>query len=54
MDPGANPDPFSFEADLQGVKKKNSTFFCFFLLEGTFTSFFKEKNFIKKSEKSRN
>jgi hypothetical protein len=43
MDP--DPNPAVFVTDLQDVIKKLfiSTFFCLLLLEGTFTSFFKDK-----------
>jgi hypothetical protein len=44
-----DPDPALFVRDLQEVKKKQIySIFCFFLAEGTFTSFFKDK----KSERS--
>jgi hypothetical protein len=33
---------------------KHKFFFCLFLFEGTFTSFFKDQKFKKKSQKSRN
>ncbi len=45
MDPDSDPDPAIFVIDLQDVNKKliKKKFFCFLLLEGTFTSFFKYK-----------
>ncbi len=37
------PDPALFDGDLKDAKKKFfSKFFCLFLFEGTFTSFFKD------------
>ncbi len=53
MDPDADPDPAIFIIDLQDANKKLiflKHFFCILLLEGTFTSFFKDK----KSQNSRN
>jgi hypothetical protein len=41
VDPDADPDPSIFIIDLQDANKK---FFCILLFEGTFTSFFKDKN----------
>jgi hypothetical protein len=55
MDPDSDPDPSIFIIDLQDANKKQSffykKFFCIFLLEGTFTSFFKDKK-SKKSQKT--
>jgi len=50
MDP--DPDPSIFIIDLQDANKKiiYKKFFCIFLFEGTFTSFFKDK----KSRRSHN
>ena len=45
-----DPDPAIFVNDLQDV---NKSFLCLFHLEGTFTSFFKDK-VIKKPENIRN
>jgi hypothetical protein len=45
-DPYADPDPSIFIIDLQDADKnklKKNSFFCIFLFEGTFTSFFKDK-----------
>jgi hypothetical protein len=40
----AHPDPSIFIIDLQDANKKLiEKFFCIFLFEGTFTSFFKGK-----------
>jgi hypothetical protein len=47
MDPDS--DPALFVIDLQDSNKKlilKKKFFCFLLFEGTFTSFFKDKNSI--------
>jgi hypothetical protein len=41
-----DPDPAIFVIDLQDASKKlifNLSFFCLLLLEGTFTSYFKDK-----------
>jgi hypothetical protein len=46
MDPDADPDPLIFVRDLYEVNKKLfffSKLFCLLLVEGTFTSFFKDK-----------
>ncbi len=45
-DPDADPDPAIFVTDLQEANKKliKKRFFCFFLFEGTFTSFLKIKS----------
>jgi hypothetical protein len=58
MDPDSylDPDPTIFFIDLQGANKKLIlfySFFCLLLLEGTFTSFFKDKS-QKESQNSRN
>jgi hypothetical protein len=44
--PDADPDPVIFVTGLQDANKKIFflQFFCLLLFEGTFTSFFKEKN----------
>jgi hypothetical protein len=49
-------DPAIFVIDLQDVNKKKVSFnfFCLLLLEGTFTSFLKDKKVTKKSQNSRN
>ncbi len=55
MDP--DPDPAIFVIDLQDANKilsLNKKCFCLLLFEGTFTSFYKEKNAQKKSQNSRN
>jgi hypothetical protein len=47
MDPDPDPDPAIFVIDLQDTNKKPiflKKFFCFLLFEGTFTSYFKDKN----------
>jgi hypothetical protein len=46
MDPDADPDPSIFIIDLSRCQQKTNKkkFFCIFLFEGTFTSFFKGKN----------
>jgi hypothetical protein len=47
MDPDADADPSFFIIDLQDANKKLiffQKFFCIVLFEGTFTSFFKDKN----------
>jgi hypothetical protein len=52
MDP--DPDPGIFVLDLQEANKKQiclKKFFCLLLFEGTFTSFFKEKQ-SKRSHKT--
>jgi hypothetical protein len=49
MDPDPEPDPAIFGTDLQEANKKK--FFCLLLFEGTFTSFFKDKN-SKRSHKA--
>jgi hypothetical protein len=54
MDPDADPDPAIFDIDFQGSKIKQilkNRLFCFFLFEGTFTSFFKDKK-SKRSHKT--
>jgi hypothetical protein len=54
MDPDADPDPSIFIIDLKDANKKKNffkTFFCIVLLEGTFTSFFKDKK-SKRSDKT--
>jgi hypothetical protein len=45
MDPDSDPDPAIFVIDLQEANKKLilTMFFYLLLLEGTFTSFFKDK-----------
>jgi hypothetical protein len=45
-----DPDPAMFVIDLQGANTFLNNFFCLFLFEGAFTSFFKDKKF-KKSHK---
>jgi hypothetical protein len=52
MDPAPAPGPAIFVIDLQDVNKK--LVFCLLLFEGKFTSFFKDKKVIKKSQNSRN
>ncbi len=50
-------DPAIFVIDLQDANNSqffSPKFFCLFLFEGTFTSFFKDKKFLKKSLNSRN
>jgi hypothetical protein len=55
MDTDADPDPAIFVSGLQDVNKIFfSKLFCLFLFEDTFTSFFKDKEVIKKSQNSRN
>ncbi len=45
MDPDGDPDPAIFGSDLQDVNKfLVSKLFCILLFEGTFTSFFKDKD----------
>jgi hypothetical protein len=54
MDPDPAPDPAIFVIDLQDANKKIicfSNFFCLFLFEGTFTSFFKDRK-SKRSHKA--
>jgi hypothetical protein len=53
-DPDAYPDPVIFVIDLQDADKNRNLkkkIFCLLLFEGTFTSFFKDKNF-KRSHKT--
>jgi hypothetical protein len=47
-----DPDPAIFFSDLQEGNK--NYFFCLLLVEGTFTSFLKDKKVIKKLQNSRN
>jgi hypothetical protein len=53
MYPDSDPDPAVFAIDLQDANKKLTKifFFCLLLFEGTFTSFFKDKN-SKRSNKT--
>jgi hypothetical protein len=52
MDLDPEPDPAIFVIDLQDANKKLIfKFFCLFLFEGTFTSFFKDKK-SKRSHKT--
>jgi hypothetical protein len=54
MDPDPDPDPTIFIIDLQEANKKLiflKKFFCTFLFEGTFPSFFKDKK-SKRSHKT--
>jgi hypothetical protein len=54
MDPNADPDPTNFIIDPQDVNEKLiflNNFFCLFLFENTFTSFFKDKK-SKRSHKA--
>jgi hypothetical protein len=46
MDPDADPDPANSVIDHQNANKKRikKKFFCIFLFEGTYTSFFKDKS----------
>ena len=52
-DPDVDQDPAIFVIDLQEANKKQifMKFFCFYLSEGTFTSFFKDKK-SKRSHKA--
>ena len=50
MDPDVDP-PIFVVIDLQDANKKLIKFFCLFLFEGTFTSFFKDKK-SKRSNKT--
>jgi hypothetical protein len=54
MDPDLDPDSGIFAIDLKESKIKlifKQNFFCLFLFEGTFTSFFKHKK-SKRSQKT--
>jgi hypothetical protein len=53
LDPDADPDPAFSSLTFKRQKKINlkKKFFCFFLFEGTFTSFFKDKK-SKRSHKT--
>ncbi len=53
---GSDPDPALFVIGFQDAKKNKffSDLACFLLFEGTFTSVFKDKKVIKRSQNSRN
>jgi len=52
MDPAPDPDPAIFASDFQDVNKNIFflKFFSLLLLEGTFTSVFKDKTSFRKSQ----
>jgi hypothetical protein len=54
MDLDSDPDPAIFVFDLQAKNFFKIKFICLMLLEGTFTSFSKDKKVQKKSQTSRN
>ncbi len=53
LDPDPDPNPAIFVIDLQDANEKQmkKKFFCLFLFEGTFTSFFIDKKY-KRSHKT--